>query len=155
MPRRSRNTQRQTIPKTPTSPPSHPTLFFSGSEIEPPIGEGSEYFEDLAREEEEDLVSTEGHASPILTMAGTQRAFPIREENGETKMKNIIPSSLPHFHRLASKDPNTFMFEFIVVCRTYDYTSDDQKLKVFASTIKDATLHWVMGLRGDSITTWA
>ena len=46
MPRRTRNTQIQTLPKTPTSPPSHPSLFFSGSEIEPPIAEPSEYYED-------------------------------------------------------------------------------------------------------------
>ena len=71
MPRRSRNTQRQMLPKTPTSPPSHPSLFFNGSEIEPPIGEPFEYFEDPIGEEEEDLVSTEGPTSPILTMAGT------------------------------------------------------------------------------------
>ena len=64
MPNRSRNTQRQILPKTPTSPPSHPSLFFSGSEIEPPIGEPYEHFEDPIGEEEEDLVSTEGPASP-------------------------------------------------------------------------------------------
>ena len=70
MPRRTRNTQRQILPKTPTSPPSHASIFFSGSEIEPPIGDPSEYFGYLIREEEEDLVSIEGPASPILTMVG-------------------------------------------------------------------------------------
>ena len=71
MPRRTRNTQRQILPKTPTSPLSHRSLFFSGNEIEPPIGEPSEYFEDPIGEEEEELVSTEGPTSPILTMAGS------------------------------------------------------------------------------------
>ena len=47
------------------------------------------------------------------------------------------------------------MFEFFVVCRTYDYTSDDQKLKLFPSTLKDAALRWFMGLPVDNITTWA
>ena len=47
------------------------------------------------------------------------------------------------------------MFEFAVFCRTYDYTSDDQKLKLFPSTLKDETLCWFMGPPGDSITTWA
>jgi hypothetical protein len=70
-------------------------------------------------------------------------------------MKNISPTSLPHFHGLTSEDPDTFMFEFFVVCRTYDYASDEKKLKLFPSTLKDATLHWFMGLPGDSITTWA
>ena len=91
----------------------------------------------------------------MLTMVGTQRAFLIREVDGETKMKNISPLALPHFHGLTSKDPDTFMFEFVVVFRTYDYTSDDQKLKIFPSTLKDAALSWFMGLPGDSITTWA
>ena len=67
-PCRSRNTQRQILPKTLTSPPSHPSLFFSGSEIEPPIGDPSEYFEDPIGEEEEDLVSTEGPIEPILSI---------------------------------------------------------------------------------------
>ena len=69
-------------------------------------------------------------------------------------MKIISPSSLPHFHGLTSEDPDTFMFEFVVVCRTYDYTVDDQKLKLFPSTLKDVALRWFMGLPGDSITTW-
>ena len=70
-------------------------------------------------------------------------------------MKNISPSALPHFHGLTSEDPDTFMFEFVCVCRTNDYTSDDQKLKLFPSTLKDAALCWFMGLPGDIITTWA
>lgn len=37
-------------------------------------------------------------------------AFPIKETNGDARMKNIIPSSLPHFHGLTSEDPNTFFF---------------------------------------------
>ena len=34
----------------PTSLPSHPSLFFSDNEIEPPIGEPSDYFEDAIGE---------------------------------------------------------------------------------------------------------
>jgi hypothetical protein len=41
--------------------------------------------------------------------------FPIWETNGETKMENINPSALPHFHGLFSEDPNTFLFEFVVI----------------------------------------
>jgi len=47
--------------------------------------------------------------------------FPIRETNGVTKIKNISPSTLPHFHGLTTKDPDNFLFEFAVICRTYDY----------------------------------
>ena len=66
--------------------------------------------------------------------------FPIRETTGEARMKNISPTSLPHFHGLTSKDPDTFMFEFFVLCRTYDYASNDQKLKLFPFTLKDEAL---------------
>jgi len=70
-------------------------------------------------------------------------------------MKNISPSALPHFHGLTSEDPYTFLFEFNVICITYDYTNDEQNLKLFPSTPNDVALHWFMGLPGDSITTWA
>jgi len=81
-------------------------------------------------------------------------AFPIRETNGDTKMKNIRPSALPHFHGLITEDPNTFLFEFAFICRPYDYTDDEHKLKLFPSTLKDAVLLWFMGLPKDNITTW-
>jgi len=81
--------------------------------------------------------------------------FPIRETNGDMKMKNVSPLDLPHFHGLTTEDPDTFLFEFVVLCRTYDYAEDKQKLKLFPSTLKDATFRWFMGLPGHSITTWA
>ena len=56
-------------------------------------------------------------------------------------MKNISPSTLPHFHGLTTEDPDMFLFEFVVLCRTYDYAEDEQKLKLFSSTLKDAALH--------------
>jgi len=70
-------------------------------------------------------------------------------------MKNIIPTGLPHFHGLTSKDPDTFMFEFFVVYRTYYCAYDEQKLKLFPSTLKDAALCWFIGLLRGSITMWA
>ena len=81
--------------------------------------------------------------------------FPIWETNGDTKMKNISPSALPHFHGLTTEYPNTFLFEFVVICRTYNYAKYEQKLKLFPSTLMDAALCWFMGLPGNSITTWA
>eukprot|EP00253_Pinus_taeda_P022572 PITA_22572 len=71
------------------------------------------------------------------------------------KMKNISPSALPHFHGFTTEDPDTFLFEFDVLCRTYDYAEDEKKLKLFPSTLKDVALRWFMGLPGNSITTWA
>ena len=74
-----------------------------------------------------------------------ESTFPIRETNGDTKMKNISPSALPHFHGLTTKDRDTFLLEFFVIYRTYDYAEDEQKLKLFPSTLKDAALCWFMG----------
>lgn len=70
------------------------------------------------------------HARPIPhthTMAKNknEEVFPIRETNGDVTMKNISPTSLPHFHGLTYEDPDTFMFDFMVVYRTYDYNSLD------------------------------
>jgi hypothetical protein len=39
-------------------------------------------------------------------------------------MKNINPFTLPHFHGLVYEYHDTFLFEFAVICRTYDYTID-------------------------------
>ena len=70
-------------------------------------------------------------------------------------MKKISPSILPHFHGLTLEEPDTFLFECTFMFRTYDYTSDDHKLKLFSSTLKDVALSWFMSLSGDNITTWA
>jgi hypothetical protein len=97
----------------------------------------------------------ESQSSPCV-MAGEEEIleFPIRESNGEAKMKNINPSTLPHFHGLISEDLDTFLFKFAVICKTYDYIVDEQKLKLFPSTLKYSSLRWFMSLEGNSITTW-
>ncbi len=69
-------------------------------------------------------------------------------------MKNISPYVLPNFHGLRNEDPETFLFEFEVVCRTYDYLEDAQKLKLIPSTLKGVALKWFMGLLTQSISTW-
>ena len=66
--------------------------------------------------------------------------FPIVNEDSRATMKNISPSVLPNFHGLRTEDPETFLFEFEVVCRTYDYLDDTQKLKLFPSTLKGQAL---------------
>ena len=68
-------------------------------------------------------------------------------------MKNISPSVLPRFHGKATEDPNEFLFEFDILYRSYDYTSNKQKLKIFPATLKDNALHWFMSLGGETITT--
>jgi hypothetical protein len=80
--------------------------------------------------------------------------FPIRESNGETKMKNINPYALPHFHGIVYEYFDTFLFYFSLICKTYDYIIYEKKLKRFPSTLKDSTLRWFMSLEGNNITTW-
>ena len=78
--------------------------------------------------------------------------FPIKDL-GVTQM-HIIPPSLPNFHGLANEDPHTFMFEFEILCRGYDYCTNDQRLKVFPLTLKGAALRWFMSLGGNCIQSW-
>jgi hypothetical protein len=80
--------------------------------------------------------------------------FPIKETDEESKMKNIPHSSLLNFHGLSKEDPDTFLFEFDVLCRSYDYVPDAQKLKLFTATLKSVTLQWLMGLGKDNICSW-
>ena len=65
--------------------------------------------------------------------------FPIKDL-GVTQMHIIPPSSLLNFHSMANEDPNTFLFEFEVLYRGYDYCINDQRLKVFPLTLKGAAL---------------
>jgi hypothetical protein len=69
-------------------------------------------------------------------------------------MKNIPHSTLPNFHGLSKEDPDTFLFEFDVLCRSYDYVTDAHKLKLFPATLKSVVLRWFMGLRKDNIHSW-
>lgn len=69
-------------------------------------------------------------------------------------MQNINPTSLPYFHGMITKDQETFLIEFEVLCRTYDYMNDAQKLRMFPSNSKEATLGWFMGLDGYVIWIW-
>jgi len=115
-------------------------------------------YEDPIAEEEEETIPPETMVENRNVRGNGERVgdtFPIQETNGDTKMKNISPSALPHFHGSTTEDPDTFLFEFSVICRTYEYAKDEQKLKLFPSTLKGATLCWFMGLPGNNITTWA
>ena len=69
-------------------------------------------------------------------------------------MKNIPPSSLPTLYGKSNEDPDTFLFEFDILCRSYNYLQDAHKLKLFSATSKDYALRWFMGLGESSIRTW-
>jgi len=156
MPRRNKDNSEKFLPNTPTTSLSHPFLFFGGSDPENHICEAPEIYEDPIIEEEQENIPLDTmveHRNGIGNEESIEGSFPIRETNGDTKIKNISPSALPQFHGLTTEDPNTFLFEFVVLCRTYDYTEDEKKLKLFPSILKDAALRWFMGLPGNSITT--
>ena len=89
------------------------------------------------------------HEETIATLQ-----FPIRQPTGPNPMKNISPLVLPHFHGKAIEDPDEFLFEFDILCRIYDYTSSEQKLKLFPATLKDNTMRWFMSLGDENVTTW-
>jgi len=55
--------------------------------------------------------------------------FPIKNLGGVTQMHIIPPSCLPNFHGLDNEDLDTFLFEFEVLCRGYDYFTNDKRLK--------------------------
>ena len=69
-------------------------------------------------------------------------------------MKNINPSILPTFHGMSTEDPNAFLFEFYILCRSYNYIDDAQKLKLFPATLKNVSLRWFMGLGEYTIRSW-
>ena len=66
--------------------------------------------------------------------------FPILDLTRDVAMKNIPPSALPYFHGMSTEDPDSFLFEFDILCRSYNYVNDSQKLKLFLATLEDSAL---------------
>lgn len=101
------------------------------------------------------MVKNEDHAEGIGENEVNEEqptfGFLIIHSGTTVQMKNITPSTLPHFHGKVDEDPNSFLFELDILCRSYDYSTDAQKLKLFRATLKDLALHWFMGLGGDTI----
>ena len=63
-------------------------------------------------------------------------------------MNNISYSALPNFYGMIIADLDTFLFEFDMLCRIYDYIFNAYKLNRFLATLKEVTLWWFMGLGG-------
>jgi hypothetical protein len=68
-------------------------------------------------------------------------------------MKNIPLSNLQNFHGLSTEATDEFLFEFDILCRSYDYTTTAQKLKLFPATLKGNALRWFMSLGGENISS--
>jgi hypothetical protein len=84
----------------------------------------------------------------------TTFGFPILDVVQNVTMKNIPLSALPTFHGKHSEDPDVFLFEFDILCRSYNYLQDAHKLKLFPATLKDSALRWFMSLGEYSISSW-
>jgi hypothetical protein len=109
-----------------------------------------EYNEQLHHEEQVDPEGEVNDENSFSTLG-----FPIGDlPRGAAPMKNIPLSALPNFHGLSSEDPDEFLFEFDILCRSYDYVSNAQKLNLFSATLKGNALRWFMSLGGHVITTW-
>jgi hypothetical protein len=97
-----------------------------------------------------DIADEEGNANNETETFG----FPILDITRDVAMNNISLSSLPHFHGMSTEDHDSFLFEFDILCRSYNYTDGAQKLKLFPTTLKDSTLRWFMSLGEHTILSW-
>jgi hypothetical protein len=89
-----------------------------------------------------DMADEEGNANNEKKTFG----FPILNIDKDISMKYITFSSLPNFHGMSTEDPNSFLVEFDILCRSYNYIDNAQKLKLFLATLKDLALRWFMSL---------
>ena len=80
--------------------------------------------------------------------------FPLLDRMEDVTMKNNPPSSLPTFYEKINEELDTFLFEFNILCRSYNYLQDSHKLKLFLAKLKDSSLRWFMGLGESTIRTW-
>lgn len=81
--------------------------------------------------------------------------FPIVETpRDEFWMENIPPFVLPTLYGRVIEDPDSFLFEFDILCCNYAYNTDVQKLHLFPATLKGVALRLFMGLGEGTISFW-
>ena len=78
---------------------------------------------------------------------------PVLDTARDIVAKNSPPSILPKLHGIPTEDLDSFLFEFDILCRSYNYNQDG-KLELFSTTLKDYAFRWLMGLEDTSILTW-
>ena len=66
--------------------------------------------------------------------------FPLSSLVTNANLKSIPPTALPKPYGLATKDPDTFLFEFDILYHSFDYNTDSHKLKLFLTTLKESAL---------------
>ena len=131
-----------------TTPAASTIKFFGGMEDE---GRRRGLFRD---DELEGGGENEGGNGNDNTEQEVTFRFPFLDLTRDVAMKNIPPSALPYFHGMSTEDPDSFLFEFDILCRSYNYVNDAQKLKLFPTTLKDSSLRWFMGLGEHTISSW-
>jgi len=100
MPHRNRDNLGKFLPNTPTTLNKEPSLLFGGCELEDPLGEQPNIFEEPIGEEEEIIPLTDTMVENRNERGDMERVegdFPIKETNGDVDMKKKSPlsSSLP------------------------------------------------------------
>jgi hypothetical protein len=55
---------------------------------------------------------------------------------------------------MATKDPDTFIFNFDARYHSCDYSSHAQNIKLFPSTLESVVILYFTGLGGNTILTW-
>ena len=80
--------------------------------------------------------------------------LPIYDAQGGVPMNPISLSYIRNFHVTTTKDPYSFLFEFDVLCRRYDYRTNLYKLKLVPTILKGPILRWFMDLGGGTISSW-
>ena len=98
---------RNFLPKSPTTEIGPNNQEHQQVGCETLFPEARETFEDFSREEEREFenILEGGQSSSHHTMVDEEEKekvfeFPIQKTNGEIKMKNINPFSLPHIHNV-------------------------------------------------------
>ena len=69
-------------------------------------------------------------------MAQPTFPFPLPSLVTIANLKNLNPSALPKFYGLATEDSDTFLFDFDILCHSFDYNTNTHKLKLFLATLK-------------------
>jgi hypothetical protein len=130
--------------------------------IEHESTEGTESLEDTQNLVSEPYINGGKIPSEMEEEEGNENAatetetfgFPILNISRNISMKNIPLSSLPTFRGMSIEDPDLFLFEFNILCRTYNCSDDAQKLKLFLATLKDSALRWFMSLGENTFLSW-
>ena len=128
----------QVLSMTPFFTHNNPLSEPPGSDNIPELGNQLLSFLDNMAEEEECIVNEEHEDEQTF-------GFPILDRAPNVSMKNINTSILPTFHSMSIEDLDAFLFEFYILCRSYNCVDDAQKLKLFPATLNDA-LRWFMVL---------